>query len=204
MQINSNRWNKIRYSIHSVYYDLILLIFRKEREKAIQVLSPRKGDSILIVGAGTGLDLPYLKGDYQITATDLTPAMLNQLKKRAEKLEMNINVLEMDGQDLQFENNSFDCVILNLILAVIPDPKKCIAEAERVLKFNGKILVFDKFLAENQEPSLFRKFFNILSSTLFSDVNRKFSDILSATNLKIETEQPSKFGGAFKIYCLIK
>lgn len=204
MQINSNRWNKIRYSIHSVYYDLILLIFRKEREKAIQVLSPRKGDSILIVGAGTGLDLPYLKGDYQITATDLTPAMLNQLKKRAEKLEMNINVLEMDGQDLQFENNSFDCVILNLILAVIPDPKKCIAEAERVLKFNGKILVFDKFLAENQEPSLFRKFFNILSSTLFSDVNRKFSDILSATSLKIETEQPSIFGGAFKIYCLIK
>ena len=204
MQINSNRWNKIRYSIHSVYYDLILLIFRKEREKAIQVLSPRKGDSILIVGAGTGLDLPYLKGDYQITATDLTPAMLNQLKKRAEKLEMNINVLEMDGQDLQFENNSFDCVILNLILAVIPDPKKCIAEAERVLKFNGKILVFDKFLAENQEPSLFRKFFNILSSTLFSDVNRKFSDILSATSLKIETEQPSEFRGAFKIYCLIK
>ena len=136
MQINSNRWNKIRYSIHSVYYDLILLIFRKEREKAIQVLSPRKGDSILIVGAGTGLDLPYLKGDYQITATDLTPAMLNQLKKRAEKLEMNINVLEMDGQDLQFENNSFDCVILNLILAVIPDPKKSISETERVLKFN--------------------------------------------------------------------
>lgn len=39
MQINSNRWNKIRYSIHSVYYDLILLIFRKEREKAIQELN---------------------------------------------------------------------------------------------------------------------------------------------------------------------
>lgn len=83
------------------------------------------------------MDLPYLIGDYQITAIDLTPAMLNQLQIRAAKLEMNINILEMDGQNLQFENNSFDCVILNLILAVIPDPKKCIAEAERVLKFNG-------------------------------------------------------------------
>jgi phosphatidylethanolamine/phosphatidyl-N-methylethanolamine N-methyltransferase len=40
----------------------------------------------------------------------------------------------MDGQDLIFEDKTFDYVILHLILAVIPDPEKCLLEVERVLK----------------------------------------------------------------------
>ena len=204
MITNTNKWNKIRYSIHSIYYDLILLFFRKERERAIQILSPEDGDSILIVGAGTGLDLPYLKGYYNIIATDITPAMLRKLQQRAKKLKINVSCMEMDGQNLTFDDNTFDCVILNLILAVIPDPKRCIAEAERVLKPDGKIIVFDKFLDDNQKPSLFRKILNFFSSAIFSDLNRKFSDILSDTNLKIEIKESSKFGGVFKIFRLLK
>ena len=204
MIVNTNKWNKIRYSIHSFYYDLILSTFGKERERAIGILSPKDGDSILIVGAGTGLDLPYLKGNYTITATDITPAMLRKLVRRAEKLKMDVHSMEMNGQDLKFNDNTFDCVILNLILAVIPDPKKCMAEVERVLKPDGNIIVFDKFLADEQKPSLFRKGLNLFTSVLFSDVNRKFSDILAATDLKIQQEEHSLFRGTFKIYCLSK
>ncbi|MFT3740913.1 MAG: methyltransferase domain-containing protein [Breznakibacter sp.] len=144
MVINTNRWNRIRYSVHSVYYDMLLAVLQKEREKAIRMLAPRDGDSILIVGAGTGLDLPNLKGNYKITATDITPAMLRKLSRRAAKLGLEVEVLEMDGQQLAFAGQSFDCVVLNLILAVIPDPQKCIAEAERVLKPDGKVLVFEQ------------------------------------------------------------
>jgi phosphatidylethanolamine/phosphatidyl-N-methylethanolamine N-methyltransferase len=110
----------------------------------------------------------------------------------------------MDGHKLEFEDNSFDCIILNLILTVITDPKRCIAESERILKPGGKVVVFDKFLGEGKYPSALRKLVNAISGFLFSEINRRFSDILAESNLKVEIVQPSLFGGLFKIFRLRK
>lgn len=204
MKINTNQWNRIRYTAYSFFYDQIVKVLNKERGRAIQVLAPNPSRSILIIGAGTGLDLPYLNDQYEIIATDITPAMLNRLNIKANQLNLDVNSFVMDGQNLSFEDASFDYVILNLILAVIPDPQRCLKETERVLKVNGEILVFDKFLGEDKKASIFRKIVNSFTSILFSDLNRKFSDILGSTNLKISTLEPSKLNGLFKIMVLRK
>ena len=44
------------------------------------MLAPKAGARVLLVGAGTGLELEFLPPGLEIVATDLTPAMLEKLK----------------------------------------------------------------------------------------------------------------------------
>ncbi len=201
---NSNYWNKIRYTIYSPVYDLVAVNFYKYRKKSISLLDIKKGNKILIVGAGTGLDLVFFEKDVEIFAGDITPAMVNKLKVRAEKLKLNVQAEVMDGQNLRFQNQEFDFVILHLILAVIPDAEKTIKEAERVLKPGGKISVFDKFDDNKSKTSILKNILNPVTEFLFSNINRKLSEIISVTNLKIIHQEIAAFYGWFKIYILQK
>lgn len=198
----ANRWNVIRYSLYTPIYDLVAGAFAPYRKHSIQQLNLQSGERVLLIGAGTGLDLRFLSDDIQITATDITPAMLSLLQLRAQK-KPNIQIACMDGQKLTYADASFDAVILHLILAVIPDPVACLLEAERVLKPQGRMVIFDKFLAENQQPSLPRKMLGGLTRFLFSDINRKFSPILATTNLQLVHNTAAAFKGVFR-YILLK
>jgi ubiquinone/menaquinone biosynthesis C-methylase UbiE len=159
---------------------------------------------VLLIGAGTGLDLDFIPPASQITATDLTPAMVAKIKKRSQSLRLKVEALVMDGHHLRFADETFDKIILHLILAVIPDPNQCLQEAERVLKPGGKVAVFDKFLKPNQEISPARKFLNYFTNAFFSDITRHFEAIVAGTNLKIESDISADFGGNFRIITLSK
>jgi phosphatidylethanolamine/phosphatidyl-N-methylethanolamine N-methyltransferase len=78
---------------------------------------------VLIVGAGTGLDLDYVPEGVEITAIDVTPAMLRRLTRRAARTGRCVSVRVMDARHLTFPDESFDAVILHLILAVMPQPE---------------------------------------------------------------------------------
>ena len=204
MRINTNFLNKLRYTLYAPVYDWPARILETSRQKAILHLAPKAGESILIIGAGTGMDLNYLPLGCEITATDLTPAMIQQIDKRNRKLKHKLDTKVMDGQNLAFKNELFDKVILHLIVSVIPDPIRTIREAERVLKYGGTISVFDKFVPKNQQPSLLRKTANVLTNLFFSDITRSFEEIISHTQLQVISDVPADFGGNFRIILLKK
>lgn len=204
MKINSTTWNRIRYTLYSPFYDIVVKMLDHSRKKSIKVLNIEDGEKLLIVGAGTGLDLKYIPKHAEVTATDITPGMLSKLSARAKVLGLDLNAKVMDGQSLEFEDNSFDCAILHLILAVIPDPYRCIREVERVLKPGGRAIVLDKFLKPSSKPSLTRRALNVFTGTFFSDINRSLEDIVSVTSLNIEHDEPAALGGAFRIVLLGK
>ncbi|TPE42828.1 class I SAM-dependent methyltransferase [Pontibacter mangrovi] len=205
MSLNTNAWNRLRYTLYLPFYDFVAdRIFRKYRQRSVQLLGAKPDDAILILGAGTGLDLPYLQGYTNLTAIDITPGMITKLKQRAAELQIPVNARVMNGQQLTFADASFDAVILHLILAVIPDPIACIKEVERVLKPGGAVMVFDKFLPDNQKPSLLRRMLNQVASTLFSDINRSIGNIICQTALQQELNEPAALGGTFRIVRLRK
>jgi ubiquinone/menaquinone biosynthesis C-methylase UbiE len=55
---------------------------------------------------------------------------------------------------------SFDAVAVHLILAVMPDPERGLAEAERVVETGGRIAVFDKFLRDDDRALVTRRLMN--------------------------------------------
>ncbi len=204
MKINTNRWNKIRYSLFLPLYDLVAGPLYKQRQRSIALLSPQPDEKVLILGAGTGLDLYYLHQCTNLTAIDITPGMIAFLKFRASRLNISVDARVMDGQSLNFPDDSFDCIILHLIIAVIPDPVRCLLEAERVLKPGGRIVILDKFLPDSAKLSTLRKIANFFTNFMFSDISRKSADIISKTRLKKTDDMDAALGGLFRIIKLVK
>lgn len=204
MNLNTNYWNKIRYTLYSPVYNLIGRVFLSSRQKAINLLAVRAGDKVLLVGAGTGLDLDFLPPTVLITATDITPAMVSRLARRGARLQLQVKAQVMDGQQLTLPDHAFDKIVLHLILAVIPDPVKCLQEAERVLKPGGQVVVFDKFLPPGKAPSKLRRWANVFTNFFFSDITRSFENLVALTNLKVILDEPANFNGNFRIILLQK
>ena len=201
---STNRWNRIRYTLYAPGYDILGRIFSKSRSRSIQELGICPGDEVLIIGAGTGLDLEFIPGNCHITATDITPAMIAQTMRKNTLLNRNLKAEVMDGQHLNFPDSSVDKIILHLILAVIPDSVACLKECERVLKPGGQIAVFDKFVPKGRTLSLLRKILNPITNLLFSNINRSFEIIVSETGLLTVSDMPADFNGNFRIIRLRK
>ncbi len=204
MRINTNSWNKFRYTLYAPGYDSIARVFEKSRKRSIESLEVNRGDSVLIVGAGTGLDLEFLPGNCDITATDITPSMVDRIKKRSLELDLPVNALVMDGQKLDFQDESFDKVILHLILAVLPDPFACINEAVRVMKRGGTMVIFDKFVPKGRKLSLRRRIVNIFANLLASDITRDLESILQNSGLTVISDEGADWKGNFRLIKLFK
>lgn len=189
MIINTNFWNRVRYTLYTPFYDRVIRTFDASRRCAIDLLALQSGEHVLIVGAGTGEDLRYMPEGVEVTAIDITPAMVEQIRCKAVALDQTVTALVMDGQSLTFPSEQFDAVVLNLIIAVIPDPNACMREAARVLKPNGRIVVFDKFLDDNQQPSIVRHLANLLAQIAATNLNRQLKPISEQASLCIEHEE---------------
>lgn len=199
MRVNTNQWNRLRYTAYAPFYDLVARRLGRGRRRAIELLNVRDGERVLIVGCGTGLDLELLPRNAQVTAVDLTPAMVEKTRARAASLGMTIDARVMDAAELDFADGTFDCVLLHLILAVVPDPHATASEAARVLRAGGRASIFDKFLPDEGSPSVMRRVFNLVTNVFATEINRRLGDILHGTPLQVVTNEGSVFGGAFRV-----
>lgn len=194
----SNRWNRLIYRLYAPVYDLLARPFEDGRRRAIEKLDLDDGDRVLILGCGTGADLPYLPDGAEVTAVDVTPAMVRRTERRAEKLGRDVDARVGDAQDLAFDDGGFDAVLLHLILSVAPEPERVVEETDRVLADDGQVSVFDKFVQEGEEPDWLRRLLNPLARRLFSDLNRRLEPMLEDTGLEI-VEQNWTLGGLYTV-----
>jgi ubiquinone/menaquinone biosynthesis C-methylase UbiE len=206
MPINTNRWNRWRYTLWAPFYDLLVVNFAKQRRRSLALAAPQPGERVLISGAGTGLDLPLLSaGGLIITAVDITPAMVARTSARARALGIAVDARVMDAQALEFTDASFDLVVLHLIVAVIPDPLACVREAARVLRPGGRAVIFDKFAPPGTDPvPLALRLLNPLLNVLATNITRRLAPIVEASGLRVVSDEPTGFGGLLRIVLLKK
>ena len=198
-------WDRVRYTVWAPAYDALVGAagFGAARRLSIDRLRLAPGDRVLIVGAGTGLDLDFLPSNVHITAIDVTPAMLKHLERRAAAAGRSVTTRVMDARQLAFPDASFDAVVMHLILAVMPGPERGLKEAVRVVKHGGRIAIFDKFLRDDEQPSLKRRLLNALAKLLFSDLNRRLGALTDGLPLVIEHDDAVAFGGTYRVVTLL-
>ena len=106
------------------------------------VCSRARGE-VLEIAAGTGRNLPFYGEGVGLTAVELSPAMLEIARGRAEALGREADLRVGDAQDLPFPEARFDAVVCTLGLCTIPDDRRAVQEAARVLKSGGRLLLLE-------------------------------------------------------------
>jgi len=146
------------------------------RKKFIKSLFFLDGDKVLDVATGTGDVAFTIRKKYQtdITGLDISVNMLEIAKEKSKKLKIeDINFIEGDAENLPFEDNSFDKVVISYGLRNLGDCEKGIKEFHRVLKPNGKLGVLE-FL--QPKSTIIAKVFKIYFNKILPRIASLFSN----------------------------
>ncbi len=106
------------------------------------------GEDVLDVGSGAGMDslvaAQMVGPTGSVTGIDMTPEMV--AKARGSVAEMglgNVTIVESSAEHLPFDEASFDVVISNGVIDLIPDKDAVFSEITRVLRPGGRIQLAD-------------------------------------------------------------
>jgi arsenite methyltransferase len=108
----------------------------------------KKGDHVLDLGSGAGNDCfvaRALVGESgKVTGIDMTEPMIAKARANCSKLKYtNVEFVSGDIEDMPFKNDTFDIVISNCVLNLVPEKIKAFSEVYRVLKPGGMFCVSD-------------------------------------------------------------
>lgn len=128
----------IRYDQLVSAYDYL---YRAALEKVKTMVE--NNHTVLEVGCGTGIiSLGIADRAGSLVAVDISPKMIAVAQEKALRLSVaNIEFHVADAYDLPYEDNHFDGLILFNILHILKEPGALLAEAYRVLKPNGYLIV---------------------------------------------------------------
>lgn len=109
------------------------------------------GETVLDIGSGGGLDslvaARMVGPGGKVVGLDLSPEMISRAYENLKQTDLaNVVFQEFSGEDLPFEDGSFDVVISNGVFNLIPGKGRMLKEACRVLKPNGRLLIADQVL----------------------------------------------------------
>lgn len=105
--------------------------------------------TVLELGVGTGLNLPFYRKARIVVGVDPDPYMIRRASYRARMAPIPIRLVQAKGEALPFPDESFDTVVATLVFATIPDAPCAARELHRVLKSGGTLRFFEHFRSQN-------------------------------------------------------
>lgn len=119
----------------------------------------KQGDHVLDLGSGAGNDCFVARAIVgetgKVTGLDFTDAMLTKANENAQKLGFdNVGFVKGDIEEMPLPDNSFDVIVSNCVLNLVPDKNKAFAQMLRVLKPAGHFCVSDVVIKGNLPEKL--------------------------------------------------
>jgi ubiquinone/menaquinone biosynthesis C-methylase UbiE len=143
---NRNRTERVRrhYDRRAEDYDrLIALLERVLIGAGREWVCSRALGEVLEIGVGTGRNLYFYPTEVHLTGVELSPKMLEIARRRARESGIEADLRVGDAQHLPFPDASFDTVVATLALCTIPDDRRAVIEAARVLRPGGRLLLLE-------------------------------------------------------------
>ncbi len=136
------------------YEDMFLPLSARVAAVALPRIGLKAGDHFLDVAAGTGaVTLLAAEAGARVTAVDYSDGMLNFLREKLKNKGFDeVVTYVMDGQSLDFEDNSFDAAGSNLGLVFFKDPAAGLREIARVVRPGGRVFITS---LSQSKPSVF-------------------------------------------------
>ena len=153
------------YNRFSFFYPLVDFFLKGHKSKLLREINKEPAGKLLEIGIGNGKHLPAYK-NHQTIGIDTSLAMLEMARKQ----KGDFTLLQMSGEDLAFENQSFDYIVLSHVIAVVNDPEKVLEEVHRVLKPKGKVYILNHFTPNNWLRHIDRLFNSISGLFRFRSV----------------------------------
>jgi ubiquinone/menaquinone biosynthesis C-methylase UbiE len=180
------RYNRIAFLYDFMEAPMEGLRFASWRQRLTDRIA---GPAALEVGVGTGKNLAYYPADVDITAIDLSPRMLARAQKRANKLNLQVDLREMDVQHLDFADHSFDTVFATFVFCSVPDPVMGLRELRRVCKPQGRLLLLEHMRPGNAALGfLFDALNPMVVRMMGANINRRTTDNIRTAGWQIQTE----------------
>lgn len=99
---------------------------------------------VLDIGCGPGMfSIALGKRGQDVTAIDYSDGMIAKAKQNCAEAGVPANIMKMDAQHLEFEDGTFDLIVSRKVVWNLEDPAGAYGEWLRVLKPEGKIMLFD-------------------------------------------------------------
>ena len=134
---------KKRYNRMSAVFDLMEKPMEGFSAKWRQEIIGEVFGTVLEVGVGTGRNIPYYPETINLVAIDFSKKMLAKAREKYAGSPRNVTFIEMDAQDMDFADNSFDCVLTTCVFCSVPIPVQGMREIRRVCKPGGKIVMLE-------------------------------------------------------------
>ena len=195
-EIAKRRWNRT-----ALIYDPMMAFMERVIVRKWRALLWSKVESsrVLEIAVGTGKNFPYYPADAEITAVDFSEKMLEHAKKRASRQTVKVDLRQMDVQNLEFEDNTFDTVAATFVFCSIPDQFRGIKEVKRVCKPGGKVVILEQDLSSNRILGWLLNLANpLLVRMTGANFSRRPVDNVAKSGLSVE-QITNLWGGRFKL-----
>ncbi len=187
------------YEFSHLYEPIFRRFFYPRIAMVVRALSIEPGARVLELGVGTGLSLDAYPAHCQVTGIDLAPDMLERAQ---EKVNQNgwrhITLEEGDALNLKYAANSFDYVMAFHVVSVVPDPQRMMAEAQRVCRPGGTIVIINHFRSPHPVIARLQRLIDPITRRL-GWTTLQLPDVVSNHTLHVERQWKTSRRSLFTI-----
>ncbi len=161
-------------------------------------LIPKARGSVLEVGVGSGLNLPfYSSAVTHLYAIDPSPELLRMAGKKIDRVTFPVELVCQSAEQLPVYRESIDTIVTTWTLCSIPDPLGALREMKRVLKPGGCLLFVEHGFSPDPKVQAWQRRINPIWRRVAGgcNVDRKIDELIRSAGFNIARLQTTYLPG---------
>lgn len=161
----------------------------KQREKVV----PLAEGEVLEIGVGSGLNFPFYDTDKVRKVWGLEPSEGMRLlaRKKLAGSELNVELIDLPGEEIPLDTNSVDTVVVTYTLCTIPDAQRALRGMRRVLRPGGHLLFCEHGAAPDDGVRRWQERLNPIWSRFSGgcNMNRDIPGLLESSGFRVVVDE---------------